>query len=464
MQFNFNMKIKYWPMLLILVVFSVSCKDDTSGEDAPPFDPGKPMVISRFTPESGGLATRLVLYGNNFGNDISKVRVTIGGKNAKVIGVKGTSLHCMVPAGAYDGDIVVAIVDDNEEVLASVQSDTQFDYQKQMLVSTFLGEYVERAQDAVTKDGPFDDCGSFRNMRWLSFDPQNPDRLYMACQTHGTRVIDFEMERVGTFSTSINDVSSVNFMLDGDMVVTSDHASDAQTGLFKFSRASGFTSRSDMCKGRGVKASAIHPVDGEVYFTRFRAGDVQRFDPLIGAIETGPEEDRNPIAIYPNPYAGVHFMLIIHPTGNYGYLVQSERHFIMRTDYNWETKRFMPPYLVCGAAANAGYADGVGSSARLNWPMQGTFVKNPEYEGQQDEYDFYFADRQNHAIRKLTPVGRVETFAGRGNNGVEGYNDGQLRTEARFNRPESIVWDEKRQCFYVGDTDNRVIRKIGYEE
>jgi hypothetical protein len=181
---------------------------------------------------------------------------------------------------------------------------------------------------------------------------------------------------------------------------------------------------------------------------------VQRYDFDTRVLET----------IFQNTYAGVHFILIIHPSGNYGYLVESERHFIMRTDYNWSTKRFMVPYLVCGAAGTSGYADGMGSSARLNWPMQGTFVKNPDYAGQEDEYDFYFADRSNHAIRKLTPLGRVDTFAGRGNNGTSGYSDGDLRTEARFYDPESIVYDELRQCFYIGDSKNYLIRKIGYEE
>lgn len=464
MQIEFNMKIRHWHILLMLIVLCVSCKDDNSEGDAQPFDPDKPVVISRFTPESGGLGTRLVVYGDNFGNDLSKVKVVIGGKDAKVIGVKGNSLYFMVPPGAYDGDIVISILDENGEVVSRVESEQNFDYIKQVLVSTFLGEFVERSQDLVTKNGPFDDCGSFRNMRWLSFDPQNPNHIYMSCQTNGTRLIDFENEYVGTFSTNIDNVSSVNFTLDGDMIVSFDQGSDAATGIFKFTRASGFNSRSNVCKGRGVKNTITHPVDGQIYFTRYRAGDVQRFDLDVEVIETGPESDRNPGTIFQNPFAGVHFLIIIHPTGNYAYLVQTDKHYIMRSDYDWERKNFLPPYLVCGAADNAGYRDGVGSNARLSKPMQGTFVKNPESEGKEDEYDFYFVDKDNHAVRILTPEGRVETFAGRGNNGTNGYNDGQLRTEARFNQPESIVWDEVRQCFYVGDTGNNLVRKIGFEE
>jgi IPT/TIG domain. len=449
------MKSKNWhySIVLMLIVCIGGCKDENDdGSDN--FDPDKPVVISDFIPKVGGLATRLVLYGDNFGNDISKIKVIIGGQDAKVVGVKNQNLHCIVPARAYDGDIEVIITDENGEEMARTEAESHFTYEKKLLVSTFLGKYAERVDDVVIKNGPFDDSGSFRDMRWLSFDPQNPNHLYMACQTRGTRLIDFEKEYVSTFSTGIDNVSSVNWTLEGDMILSRDHANDAAIGTFLFTRASGFVSKSDISLGRGLKSTDTHPVNGEMYFTRFRAGDVQRYD----------FETRELKTVFQNPYGGVHFLLIIHPTGEYAYLVESERHYIMRTDYNWETKEFMIPYLVCGAAANAGYADGVGSSARLAWPLQGVFVQNPDYEGNEDEYDFYFCDRDNHAIRKLTPLGRVETFAGRGNNGTWGYNDGDLRTEARFNQPQAIVYDELRQCFYVGDNNNYLIRKIGYEE
>ncbi|WP_423130292.1 IPT/TIG domain-containing protein [Gaoshiqia sp. Z1-71] len=453
MQIEFNMKNRYWQMLLILIVLCVSCKDENE-EQGDHFDPDKPVLISDFTPKEGGLGTRLILYGDNFGNDISKIKVTIGGREAKVVGVKNQALHCMVPVGAYSGEIEIIILGDDGEEITRTVAVSHFIYEKKLLVSTFLGKYVEKESELVRKDGPFEDCGSFQNMRWLSFDNQNPNHLYVACQTKGTRRIDFENRYVSTFTTNIDNVSSVNWKLDGDMIVSRDQGSDAATGLFLFTRASGFNTRNDICLGRGVKTSATHPVNGEMYFTRFRAGDVQRYDFETGALTT----------VFQNPYAGVHFLLIIHPTGDYAYLVESERHYIMRTEYDRERKTFTIPYLVCGAAATSGYADGVGSSARLNWPMQGVFVKNPENEGLEDEYDFYFCDKGNHAIRKLTPQGRVETYAGRGNNGTSGYNDGDLRLEARFNSPESIVYDESRQCFYVGDTGNYLIRKIGYEE
>lgn len=69
---------------------------------------------------------------------------------------------------------------------------------------------------------------------------------------------------------------------------------------------------------------------------------------------------------------------------------------------------------------------------------QGVFVKNPEYAGEEDEYDFYFCDERNHCIRILTPTGRVVTFAGRGNDS----SDPGL---------QMVHYVQKLVCLSVGD-------------
>lgn len=86
--------------------------------------------------------------------------------------------------------------------------------------------------------------------------------------------------------------------------------------------------------------------------------------------------------------------MVVHPTGKYAYLLRqyNERGngYISRMDYNSTTDQFSTPYIVAGSASGSGYRDGVGSRAQLNGPTQGVFVKNPEYAGEEDEYDFYF--------------------------------------------------------------------------
>ncbi|MCS3007518.1 IPT/TIG domain-containing protein [Bacteroides thetaiotaomicron] len=72
----------------------------------------------------------MVLYGDNFGNDVSKVKVTIGGQTASVIGIKNHNLYCFVPARAYDGDIEVSILDDRGEEIAYAEAEENFVYKK----------------------------------------------------------------------------------------------------------------------------------------------------------------------------------------------------------------------------------------------------------------------------------------------------------------------------------------------
>lgn len=139
----------------------------------------------------------------------------------------------------------------------------------------------------------------------------------------------------------------------------------------------------------------------------------------------------------------------------------------VKSDYNFADNTFGAAYLVAGG--NGGdWLDGIGTLAKLNHPYQGVFVKNDEYiaNGDSDIYDFYFTEESNHDIRCLTPLGKVSTYAGRGTNGDKntyGYVDGDLRLEARFNKPKGLAYDEANKIFYVGDSSNHRIRRIGKE-
>ena len=114
-----------WTLLAMLALCFVSCKDSEDSSEVQPFDPSKPVLVSDFTPKSGGVGQRLVLYGTNFGNDPSKVHVSIGGKQAVVISVKGESLYCLVPEKAYSGEIQVKI--DYQDQALVADASTKFD-------------------------------------------------------------------------------------------------------------------------------------------------------------------------------------------------------------------------------------------------------------------------------------------------------------------------------------------------
>ena len=93
-----------------------------------------------------------------------------------------------------------------------------------------------------------------------------------------------------------------------------------------------------------------------------------------------------------------------------------------------------------------GYVDGPGASARFRFPSDVAVDAAGVV---------YVADFNNHVIRRISPTGTVTTVAG---NGQTGLTNGAAAT-ATFNFPESLVVDGSG-TIYVADTGNHVIRKI----
>jgi sugar lactone lactonase YvrE len=97
-----------------------------------------------------------------------------------------------------------------------------------------------------------------------------------------------------------------------------------------------------------------------------------------------------------------------------------------------------------------GYAqDNVGANTTpVNYPM-GIAV---------DPYDnFYFADSQNHRVRKVSG-GLITTVAGNGTQGFKGDNG--PATSAELNNPMGVALDSAGNL-YIADTGNNRIRKVG---
>lgn len=96
----------------------------------------------------------------------------------------------------------------------------------------------------------------------------------------------------------------------------------------------------------------------------------------------------------------------------------------------------------------AGYANGDRTKAKFNRPAGLALDR---------EGNLYVADTLNHVIRKITPNGTVSTFAGL-QQADGSYRDG-LTSQARFNEPNDLAFDEKGNL-YVSDTGNHLIRVI----
>jgi len=493
-------------VLALLACCFTACSEDDD-VTVQEYDPNTPVTITDFLPKSGGANDRLIIYGENFGNDTSKVKVTVGGVKATLISAKSNvrgnddGLYVFVPQGAFSGEIQVTVGDETTGTQSATATE-KFEYERKMVVGRLCG-YRNEYDDQGWNDGPFSTCTGFAADGEMKFDPKYPNLMYIGYDqgSPGIQVVDFDKQTVESIMgytkfNNRNRIRSIDFTSHNGvdyMIVSVDEDRSQQRSpsvyIVRRNEDGTFNENSDtqlLAAYRQCNGAYIHPVSGDLYFNSYENGQFFRLDmdAYFESLDNGSTWDPNLLDYDLNspdsPFQQLftiqdvnwEFKIAIHPTGAYAYIIVVNQHYILRTDYDEAKQRFTAPYIVAGQMKHAGWADGVGTAAQLATPYQGVFVKNEDYvaEGKEDVYDFYFAEKGNHDVRKLTPEGIVSTFAGRGSrtsandNNVWGTDNGDLREVARFRDPTGLAYDESKKMFYVLDTVGRSLRTIGMEE
>jgi hypothetical protein len=89
-----------------------SCADREN--KTPDYDPSQPVVRSFFYPDSGKIASKVLLNGENFGSDPTNIRVYFNRKKAAVIRSSGSQMYVVVPRMPGDTcDVSVAVGNDS---------------------------------------------------------------------------------------------------------------------------------------------------------------------------------------------------------------------------------------------------------------------------------------------------------------------------------------------------------------
>lgn len=440
--------------VMICALSFSNCKDEAVKSVA--YDPSKPIEIYDFSPKEGGARTRLFIQGKNFGKDVSQIDVKIGGKTAKVIGSDGELIYCMVPLRATEGTIEVKIANQD-----SVKAEEKFNYISKSVVATLAGFKTEDGQTEV-KDGTFDVAG-FGSPSYMAVDPKNPNHIYFVDNWgYHLRMLDMEKGEVVTVMTqgegNWSEIYNLGFTSYGDtLLIVNKQDADRAIAVSGAARANSFKRPFPITYSKKCTTAACHPINGEMYYSTSVTGDLYRYDWKSGESKS----------LYKVKNQNIDYLVYFHPTGNFAYIMLSSASQIMKSVYDWDKKELMTPNVFVGSG-QWGHQDGQGTQAMFTNPVQGVFVKNPKYAGQADEYDFYFIDQWNSCVRYVTPQGFVFTYAGRGSKGVddkvEGWIDGDLLEEARFNAPCGITYDEINKTFYIADMFNFRIRTIVVDE
>ena len=140
--------------------------------------------------------------------------------------------------------------------------------------------------------------------------------------------------------------------------------------------------------------------------------------------------------------------IAIDTAGNL-YVTDEDNHRIRKITPNGKVSTLAGSSGSTGFDSEGGFADGQGSAAQFSHPSDIAIDATG---------NLYVADSMNHCIRKVTPMGEVSTFAGRGATGREegGFADGN---DARFNFPRAIAIGATGDL-YVADAWNFSIRRI----
>jgi DNA-binding beta-propeller fold protein YncE len=176
------------------------------------------------------------------------------------------------------------------------------------------------------------------------------------------------------------------------------------------------------------------------------------FNPAVAGIQPGFDRDGLTFFSFssggnPEPSGGIAF----NPDTGLFYLSDANNQIIRRIEFTNAEFTQANVTIIAGTQGQPGYTgdNGPATAAKLNNP--GDLELGPDG-------NLYFADINNHAIRKIDLAsGHISTIAG---TGVEGYSgDGGPATQAQLNRPFGVAFDAEGDL-YISDTFNSRIRKV----
>lgn len=422
---------------LLLFFLVCACTEKNTIDTGTPYDPSQPVTISRISPDSGGVNTQMIIYGSNFGNDTAQIKVYINGHPARVIGLNGTALYVLVPSKAGSGEVKVVIGNPTKEVIAP----GPFKYIFLPSVGTLAG-FTDKDGKTAIVDGPIDKA-QFEEPYWLCFDEQK--NIYLLEEHRGLRFINAAKTQVSTKFRTGNGMDrprTLSFNPTWDtLYITNDQG--AWTGLSTAvaTRGDNFTRWTSLIYSLQTNGGDVQPQTGDYFFNSYSNGAIFKWDRVAKVSRE----------LFRIGDVSWEFNIQFAPSGDFAYIVVVNQHYILKANYNRETRQLETPVHFVGGRRSPGHKDGVGTDARFDQPHQGAFDEND---------NFYVCDIFNHCIRKITPEGVVSTFAGRPR--TYGYSDGALR-DAQFDRPMGIIYDKETGTFYVADQKNRRIRIISTE-
>lgn len=420
----------------------IGCKED--GANKTNFDPNLPVKLTEFLPDSGGIRTKFIIKGENFGNDKNKVKVLFtdsegNERESLILGLNSGTIYTQVPKQLGGESSLRVIVEEKE---AEVVNPTKtFKYIVAASVSTVVGKAKEQGQTNGTVGET-----TFKGPKYLVVDED--DNLIITDDTKLRLVSIAQNKSLDLFSGFTMEQP---VLLDNAGKKTLWPCTMAAGGVHFFDSEIGWIDENYgyiLPSGAWISGILLAPCNPDYLITRQNTGEiwVHKFKKPLR-----PEAE-NRIQIGVVRQGGSNSPMVYNPVDGYIYCSLHTQSGI----YRFKLKNGPEGYPVFDGDVEeyinngAGFADGGVDEARFNQP-HGIAVDS--------EGDLYVADTMNHRIRKInTKTNTVITVAG---TTVASYKD-DVPEEALFNQPWGVFVD-KNDFVYIADGKNFCIRKLAIE-
>ena len=376
--------------MLFLCYLCFSCKDNVVVRSAA-YNPDQPVVFDSFTPEVGGMATRMILSGSNLGNDPKAIKVYFNNKPASVVGCDNGKVLVITPRQPGDSCIISVVLGKD-----SVSLPKKFAYITRTVVSTVVGKKGTTAFLA----GSFSDA-TFGDVTYLSVDDEynlfvshqnNPNCIILVSQQNQTVTQLVADTKPNAPSTDVT----------GKIVVV---PLDNPEGYYEFDPLSQWAPRKRLIlhpsleeQAAGHKdfvvnaykhSFAICMLDSMVYLRSNRDGNLVKFNPKTRV----GEFVGNVAAFNTDSY------LIFDPVNKTKmYCCATGQNCIYVYDVLTKLSS-----VYAGKLGQPGWKDGAKENAQFNSPRQMIM----DADG-----NLVIADVNNHCIRQISPQGVVTTVVG----------------------------------------------------
>jgi len=439
--------------LFIFISLSVSCKkngSEGSGEQTHPIDVDKPIEVSDIKPKEGGLGTGIIINGNNFGSDTSKIEVYFNDKKALLLKVRPNVIYAMVPKQPGDLSEIKVVTKNVSKPASGILEGIKFQYHIKASVTTVAGVFDVSA----VKDGPALEA----NFKRPSFIAVSDDNNIVVSDDDAGRVAALSLQdnKVYTLSTDFNYPWQSAYSSDQSAIFITERRASTRPLLFKalyrnknWLEPAPFYDQRNNIGNYTIGSEDITGLtadDEYVYLITSKAQKLVRVHQQTRKVELIGEKLN---------LAGWNYLAYNKKDG-YIYIASEEWGRIYRFDPRHTPADKQTPWI-----SNAELQHLVGTGAGAVKEGAGTSVQMGTLSGITCDGDgnVYTCDFRNHVIWKVTPDLVANVIAGQP--AVKGYKDGKP-SESLFNSPYGI-YSTTDGILYVADTFNRLIRCIAIQ-